>query len=171
MNYYKEIKNKILDNEAYERVKDYSKERHRVLTYFEIGRLLHEAGKHYGDSVIKKYSKSLTKEIGKKYNERTLWRMRQFYILFNEPKLALPVSSDQKVSSHNNKISKSPYIKEKNNKKVSSHYLITQRGATLDANIYNIRQRITKLTWTHYVYLITINNDVERIISREYKLI
>ena len=54
MNYYKEIKDKILNNEAYERIKDYSKERHRVLTYFEIGRLLHEAGKHYGESIIKK---------------------------------------------------------------------------------------------------------------------
>ena len=28
MNYYEKIKNKIIDNEAYERVKDYSKERH-----------------------------------------------------------------------------------------------------------------------------------------------
>ena len=27
MNYYEEIKNKIIDNEAYEKVKDYSKER------------------------------------------------------------------------------------------------------------------------------------------------
>ena len=26
MNYYEEIKNKIIDNETYERVKDYSKE-------------------------------------------------------------------------------------------------------------------------------------------------
>ena len=40
MNYYEEIKNKIIDNETYERVKDYSKERHRVITYFEIGELL-----------------------------------------------------------------------------------------------------------------------------------
>jgi hypothetical protein len=31
MNYYDEIKNKLIDNEAYTRVKDYSKERHKVL--------------------------------------------------------------------------------------------------------------------------------------------
>ena len=31
MNYYKEIKDKILDNEAYERIKDYSKERHNKI--------------------------------------------------------------------------------------------------------------------------------------------
>ena len=48
MNYYNEIKNKLIDNEIYLKVKDYSKERHRVITYFEIGRLLYEAGSKYG---------------------------------------------------------------------------------------------------------------------------
>ena len=40
MNYYDEIKEKLIDNEIYSKVKDYSKERNRVITYFEIGRLL-----------------------------------------------------------------------------------------------------------------------------------
>ena len=40
MNYYNEIKNKLIDNEIYFKVKDYSKERHKVITYFEIGKLL-----------------------------------------------------------------------------------------------------------------------------------
>ena len=74
MNYYKEIKDKILNNEAYERIKDYSKERHRVLTYFEIGRLLHEAGKHYGEGIIQKYALALEKDFGKKYNKRSLYK-------------------------------------------------------------------------------------------------
>ena len=39
MNYYDEIKNKLIDNEIYSKVKDYSKERHKVITYIEIGRL------------------------------------------------------------------------------------------------------------------------------------
>ena len=46
MNYYDEIKNKIIDNEIYEKVKDYSKERNKVITYFEIGKLLTEAGEN-----------------------------------------------------------------------------------------------------------------------------
>ena len=46
MNYYNEIRNKLIDNEIYRRVKDYSKERNRVKTYFEIGKLLNEAGSH-----------------------------------------------------------------------------------------------------------------------------
>ena len=48
MDYYNEIKNKLIDNEVYTKVKDYSKEMHKVLTYFEIGKLLAEAGKVYG---------------------------------------------------------------------------------------------------------------------------
>ncbi len=39
MNYYNEIKNKLIDNEIYLKVKDYSKERHKVITYFEVGKL------------------------------------------------------------------------------------------------------------------------------------
>ncbi len=88
MNYYEEIKNKIIDNETYERVKDYSKERHRVITYFEIGKLLNEAGGKYGDNIINEYSKKLVIEVGKKYNRRTLFRMRQFYRTFSNEKVS-----------------------------------------------------------------------------------
>ena len=83
MNYYEEIKNKIIDNEIYCKVKDYSKERNTVNTYFEIGRLLTEAGGKYGDNIIEEYSKKLVVEVGKKYNSRTLRRIRQFYKKFN----------------------------------------------------------------------------------------
>lgn len=34
MNYYNEIKNKLIDNEIYSKVKGYSKERHKAITYF-----------------------------------------------------------------------------------------------------------------------------------------
>ena len=88
MDYYEEIKNKIIDNETYERVKDYSKERHRVITYYEIGKLLNEAGGKYGANIIKQYSKKLVIEVGKKYNRRTLFRMRQFYRTFSNEKVS-----------------------------------------------------------------------------------
>ena len=88
MNYYDEIKNKIIDNEIYAKVKDYSKERHTVITYYEIGRLLNEAGGKYGDNIIDEYSKKLVIEVGKKYNRRTLFRMKQFYNLFSNEKVS-----------------------------------------------------------------------------------
>ncbi|MBO6145666.1 MAG: hypothetical protein J6O62_02540 [Bacilli bacterium] len=88
MNYYNQIKNKLIDDHIYSKIKDYSKERHKVITYFEIGKLLFEAGKHYGDNIIDEYSKKLVIEVGKKYNKRTLFRMRQFYNIFNNPKVS-----------------------------------------------------------------------------------
>lgn len=88
MNYYNEIKNKIIDNEVYSRIKDYSKERHKVITYFEIGKLLNEAGGKYGDNIIDEYSKKLVIEVGKKYNRRTLFRMKQFYNMFKDEKVS-----------------------------------------------------------------------------------
>ena len=88
MNYYNEIKNKLIDNEIYSKVKDYSKERHKVITYFEIGKLLNEAGGKYGDNIIEEYSKKLVMEVGKKYNRSTLFRMKQFYNVFSNEKVA-----------------------------------------------------------------------------------
>ena len=88
MNYYNEIKNKLIDNEVYSRIKDYSKERHKVIIYFEIGKLLNEAGGKYGDNIIDEYSKKLVIEVGKKYNRRTLFRMKQFYNMFSDEKVS-----------------------------------------------------------------------------------
>ena len=86
MNYYGEIKEKLLKNEIYEKVKDYSKERNKVLTYFEVGKLLSEAGKEYGNDIIGSYAEKLAIEVGKKYNVRTLRRIRQFYNVFKDEK-------------------------------------------------------------------------------------
>ena len=88
MNYYNEIKEKLVDNEIYSKVKDYSKERHKVITYFEIGKLLNDAGGKYGDNIIDEYSKKLVVEVGKKYNRRTLFRMKQFYSMFSDGKVS-----------------------------------------------------------------------------------
>ena len=89
--YYTLIKNKLIDNEIFERVKDYSKERNRVITYFEIGRLLTEAGSKYGEDIIGEFSNRLVIDVGKKYNKTTLFRMKKFYIKFNNEKgSALP---------------------------------------------------------------------------------
>ena len=86
MNYYNEIKNKLIDNEVYKRVKDYSKNRNDLSTYYEVGKLLIEAQggedrAKYGDGLIKEYSIKLTNEMGKKYDITILKRMRQFYLL------------------------------------------------------------------------------------------
>ena len=83
MNYYEKIKNELINNEVYKKVKDYSKNRSDLNTYYKVGKLLNDAGKSYGEGIIKKYSMKLEIDLGKKYNERTLRRFRQFYNLFN----------------------------------------------------------------------------------------
>ena len=88
VNYYDEIKEKLLKNEIYAKVKDYSKERNKVLTYFEVGKLLSESGKEYGNDIIGQYSDKLINEVGKKYNRSTLFRMKQFYNIFSDEKVA-----------------------------------------------------------------------------------
>lgn len=99
MNYYDEIKRKLIDNEIYSKVKDYSKEMNKINTYFEIGKLLNE--------------------VGKKYNRSTLFRMKQFYNVFNNEKVApvvrqlswshclilLPLKDINKINYYINQIS------------------------------------------------------------------
>ena len=79
MNYYTEIKNELINNEITKRVKDYSKNRSDLTTYYNVGKLLSEAGKHYGEGIIKEYSRRLTNELGKTYSETTLKYYRLFY--------------------------------------------------------------------------------------------
>ena len=87
MNYYNEIKEKLIKSEIYDKIKDYSKERYKVKVYFEIGKLLSEAGKEYGKNIIKQYSEKLIIEVGKKYKVSNLYKMRKFYEIFNDEKL------------------------------------------------------------------------------------
>ena len=56
MNYYDEIKKQLIKSEIY------SKDRNKVKVYYEIGRLLNEAGKEYGKNIIKEYSHKLIVE-------------------------------------------------------------------------------------------------------------
>lgn len=79
MNYYNEIKNELINNEINRKVKNYSINKSDLNTYYNVGKLLLEAGNQYGESIIKKYSLKLTDELGSGYSQRNLRNMRQFY--------------------------------------------------------------------------------------------
>lgn len=51
--YYENIKESLINNEITKRVKDYSKNKSDLETYYKVGKLLSEAGKHYGEEIIK----------------------------------------------------------------------------------------------------------------------
>ena len=79
MNYYKDIKNELLNNEVCKKVKNYAINRSDLQAYYNVGKLLSKAGKHYGQGIIKEYSIRLTNELGKGYSKRNLWLMLRFY--------------------------------------------------------------------------------------------
>ena len=79
MNYYDEIKKELVNNEINRKVKRYSINKSDLNAYYNVGKMLSEAGNHYGDNIIGYYATKLKKDLNKKYNERTLRRYRQFY--------------------------------------------------------------------------------------------
>src|SRR5574344_1856591 len=96
MNYYELIKQELINNEIYKKVKDYSKNRSDLKTYYNVGKMLSEAGKCYGEGIIKKYSDRLIKEVGKGYGISNLKNMRKFYLLLEKSQTL----SDQLTWSH-----------------------------------------------------------------------
>lgn len=79
MNYYNEIKKELINNEINRKVKNYSINKSDLNTYYNVGKLLLDAGNQYGESIIKEYSLKLTEELGLGYSQRNLRNMRQFY--------------------------------------------------------------------------------------------
>ena len=84
MNYFEEIKNEFINNEINKKVKNYLINRKDLETRYNVGKLLSEAGKKYGEGIINEYSKKLTLELGKGYNVTNLKRYRQFYMLIQK---------------------------------------------------------------------------------------
>ena len=104
MNYYNEIKTEIINNEITKKVKDYIKNRSDLSTYYNVGKLLSEAGKHYGEGIIKEYSKRLTKDLNKKYSIRILYKMKKYYNYISSQKV--PTLSAKLLWSHYDEILK-----------------------------------------------------------------
>jgi len=96
VDYYNEIKEYLVNNEVYKRVKDYSKNKSDLDTYYKVGKILAEAGKHYGEGIITEYSKKLTAEFGRRYTKTRLKYYRRFYQVFSKG----PTVSDELTFSH-----------------------------------------------------------------------
>ena len=96
MNYYNEIKNQIINNEITKKIKDFSKNKNDLESYYNVGKLLTDAGKHYGEGIIKEYSRKLTIDLGKGYTPTRLRYYRRFYSVFSK----CPTLSDKLTYSH-----------------------------------------------------------------------
>ena len=104
MNYYNEIKNELINNEVYKKVKDYSKNRSDLMTYYNIGKLIIEVqgGEErakYDNKLIKEYSERLTKELGNGYST-TRGLIRQWKIKYLKEGIEGLISKTGTVSAH-----------------------------------------------------------------------
>ena len=102
MNYYKEIKNELINNEINRKAKNYSINKSDLKSYYNVGKILNEAGKHYGEGIIKEYSQKLKNDLNKNYSVRSLYRMLKYYNFVSEGKL--PTLSAKLSWSHYDEI-------------------------------------------------------------------
>ena len=63
INFYNEIRNELLNNEINRKVKSYSINRSDLDTYYNVGKMLSEVGKHNGEGIIKEYSRKLGNDL------------------------------------------------------------------------------------------------------------
>ena len=111
-----------------------------VVTYFEIGKKIVEEWQEgekradYGSQLLKQVSADLTKQIGKGFSVQNLERMRTFYLVYSKSSMELRKSEVFQKSSNELRIS--------NNEQTSI--------------------KILPLSWSHYLFLMRIENELER---------
>ena len=82
--YLSNIKTEIINGNAKVVAKNYQINNVKLTMNYNIGRELVEAGKHYGEGIVKKYASILTKEFGSGYKEKDLYKIQQFYLLIQK---------------------------------------------------------------------------------------
>ncbi len=185
MNYYNEIKNQLINNEINKKVKDYSKNRSDLNTYYNVGKLLSEAGKHYGEGIIKEYSKRLQFDLKIKYDISSLNKMKKFYMLIEKlatlsPKLSyshyvelLPYEDINKLKYYIRLIEKqNPSIRELRNKIKSNEYERLDEKTKLkliNNNELNVKDLIPNpiIIKNNYNYQIISEKVIQKIILED----
>lgn len=134
-----------------------------VHTYWHIGQYIVEyeqKGKdraEYGTELLKRLSEDLTKAFGKGYSYRNLQLFKKFYTLFpivqtvsaqleNQKWQPLVVNSDEKIWQTVSAKSKNSIVQP----------LVAQSSNT------KLQTAITKLSWSHFVRLLSVKNEDER---------
>jgi len=124
-----------------------------VYTYFEIGRIIVEEEQNgkdraeYGKQLLKGLSRDLTKEFGKGFSIRNLEFIRKFYLTYS-------ISSSPMTNS---KIQiPQTLTAEFENEKTKS--LISFSEESISKSLISF----FNLTWTHYIFLIRIDDEKER---------
>jgi hypothetical protein len=122
-------------------------------TYFEIGRMIVEEEQNgkdraeYGKQVLKGLSDQLISEFGKGFSRDNLENMRRFYLTYSISETLSRISNIQKAQT-------------------SSTELESQKMKAPSAEFkrFNTQTLISffKLTWSHYTFLMRIDDEKER---------
>lgn len=124
-----------------------------IITYFEIGRIIVEEEQNgndraeYGKQLLKGLSQQLTKEFGKGFSVENLDRMRKFYMTYS-------ISSSLMTNSQN----RIPQSLTKEFKSHKTQSLISFSEESISKSLISF----FKLTWTHYIFLMRIDDEKER---------
>lgn len=130
-----------------------------VYTYFEIGRIIVEEeqnGKEraeYGKQLLKGLSEELKREFGKGFSVENLDRMRKFYRTYSIS------SSLMRILDIKNSSSVATNSKDV---KLAGIQKTQSPPAELKDNTYLTLLSFFKLTWTHYIFLMRIDDEKER---------
>ncbi len=124
----------------------------QVVTNFEIGRLIVEHEQEgekrarYGKALLKQLAASLTMEFGKGFSQSNLEYMRRFYLLYQnrDPQIGQTVSGQLPESVKSQTAS-------------GEFHLSRKMEAVSAPSAYDFT-----LSWSHYVFLISIDNPDER---------
>ncbi len=126
-------------------------------TYWEIGRRIVEfeqAGEkraEYGSALLKRLSTDLTGRLGKGFSERNLEQMRLFYSLW-------PNSQTLSANSSTAVITETPSAKSCPSVKSKRQLASAQRGS----DRLELIAGAFPLSWSHYVRLLTVENNQAR---------
>lgn len=124
-----------------------------VCTYFEIGRIIVEeeqSGKdraEYGKQILKGLSQQLTNEFGKGFFVANLENIRKFYLAYSISETVSRILQIQKSQSLTG-------VSENQKTQSLTAELKIQGLLTLSS--------FFKLSWTHYVFLMRIDDEKER---------
>jgi len=124
-----------------------------TITYFEIGRIIVEEEQNgkdraeYGKQLLKGLSQQLTKEFGKGFSIRNLEQIRQFYMTYSK--------SDSLTRILQTGIPQSLTAEFQSQKTQSM-------TAEFNKLNYQTLSSFFKLTFTHYVFLMRIDDEKER---------
>jgi predicted nuclease of restriction endonuclease-like (RecB) superfamily len=129
-----------------------------TITYFEIGKIIVEEEQNgkdraeYGKKLLKGLSQQLTKEFGKGFSIRNLEQIRQFYIIYSKSESLIRILGIKNTQS---------LTKEFKSQKTQT---VSAEFKKLD---YQTLSSFFKLTFSHYIFLMRIDDEKER---RFYKI-